>query len=160
VTSPRVLLVGVGNAWRCDDAVGLVAARRLRERPGSGRFEVHEQDGDPLALLDAWSDADAVVVIDAVCSEAAPGTLYRIDVARGPLPTALRRSSSTHALGLADAIELARVRGTLPAHVLVYGVAGSRFEPGGELSPEVEDAVERVVDAALRGAHKLASRGQ
>jgi hydrogenase maturation protease len=40
--------------------------------------------------------------------------------------------------------ELARALGRLPAHLLVYGIEGGRFDAGDELSPPVVAAVEQV----------------
>lgn len=81
----RVVVLGNGNAARGDDAAGLVAARRL------GGLE-HE--GDPVALLDAWRDADVAVVIDAVRSGDEPAAIHRFDVSETPLPARLRSSSA------------------------------------------------------------------
>ena len=53
-------------------------------------------------------------MIDGVSSGAAPGTLHRFEVADEPLPAELF-SSSTHALGVAEAVELARELDRLPA---------------------------------------------
>jgi hydrogenase maturation protease len=129
-------VIGLGNAVRGDDAAGLIAARRL------GGLE-HE--GDPLALLDLWEGAELVVVIDAVSSGADPGTLHRFDAVAGPLPARLRSSTSTHAVGLGEAIELARALGRLPARLVVYGIEGERFATGTALTPAVTAAVEAVV---------------
>jgi hydrogenase maturation protease len=129
-------VIGLGNAVRGDDAAGLIAARRL------GGLE-HE--GDPLALLDLWQGAELVVVIDAVSSGADPGTLHRFDAVAGPLPARLRSSTSTHAVGLGEAIELARALGRLPARLVVYGIEGERFATGTALTPPVTAAVEAVV---------------
>ena len=57
--------------------------------------------------------------------------------------------ASTHHLGLADAIELARALGRLPAATVVYGIEGTRFEAGDGLTPEVAAALPRVA-AAVR----------
>jgi hydrogenase maturation protease len=136
---PRVV-IGVGNAARGDDAAGLIAARRL------GGLE-HE--GDPVALLDMWRDADVAVVIDAVSSGAEPGTVHRFDATSAPLPARLRGSTSSHALGLAEAIELGRTLGRLPGRLIVYGIEGERFEAGTELTPAVAAAVEAVALEAV-----------
>jgi hydrogenase maturation protease len=156
-----VLVVGVGNHWRSDDAAGLAAARLLRERArdaGLARvLDVREQQGEPLGLLETWRDARAVIVLDAVRSGAVPGTVHRVDVGAGPVPAALRNSTSTHAVGVAEAIELARTLGTLPEHALVYGIEGARFEAGAGLSPAVRAALAGVVEAALRDAQALVS---
>lgn len=147
MSSARDLVIGIGNAARGDDAAGLIAARRL------GGLE-HE--GDPLALLDVWEGADSAVLIDAVRSGAAAGTVHRFDAAGGRLPAWSRSSTSTHAVGLAEAIELARTLGRLPARLVVYGIEGEHFEAGTGLTPAVSAAVD-VVAAAVR-SHAVCSR--
>jgi hydrogenase maturation protease len=136
------LVIGLGNAARSDDAAGLSAARRLRER---GR-DAREHEGDPTALIELWRDAGEVIVVDAVRSGAAPGTIRRVDATAAPLPASLRTSTSTHAVGLADAIELARALGRLPRQVVVYGIEGERFAAGTGLTPAVAAAVDAVVE--------------
>jgi hydrogenase maturation protease len=136
-------VIGVGNAYRGDDAAGLVVARRLRERG----VEAIEQEGEPVALIDVFAARDAVVLVDAVQSGAPPGTVHRFDVSDGPLPRELRGSTSTHAVGLGEAIELARALGRLPPRVVVYGVEGARFATGVGLSYEVEAALAPLVEA-------------
>lgn len=42
---PQVLVIGVGNAYRRDDAVGLVVARRLREKDLKGLTVIEESGG-------------------------------------------------------------------------------------------------------------------
>ena len=139
-------IFGVGAEMRGDDAAGLVAARRLQELglPAAARR--------PDDLVSDWHSTDDVVVIDAVRSGAAPGTLHRIDALRDALPPTL--SSSTHLLGLADAISLARTTGRLPRSLEVIGIEAGSFELGAGLSPDVERAVDRVVSelAAARSA--------
>ena len=82
--------------------------------------------------------ADEIVLVDAVSSGAPPGTVHSFDASAEPLPAVLFGASSTHALGLAEAVELARSLGRLPGRVLVYGVEGGTFAYGKGLSPEVE----------------------
>jgi hydrogenase maturation protease len=142
MSSASELVIGIGNAARGDDAAGLIAARRL------GGLE-HE--GDPVGLLDLWDGADCAVVIDAVSSGAAAGTVHRFDAAGAPLPAWSRSSASTHAVGLAEAIELARTLGRLPPRLVVYGIEGERFEAGTQLTPAVAAAVEAVAAAVRDG---------
>jgi hydrogenase maturation protease len=138
-----MLVLGAGNRYRHDDAAGLEAARRLRDLlPPEVR--VAEIEGDLASELETWRDHEAAVVIDAMCSGAGPGSVVRVEVGERPLPTSLSHSS-THAFGVAEAIELARALGTLPPRVVVYGIEGRRFEAGEGLSAEVERAVADVV---------------
>jgi hydrogenase maturation protease len=52
---------------------------------------------------------------------------------------------STHAFGVAEAIELARVLQQLPSRLVVYGVEGAHFDIGCDLSAAVLQAVPEVV---------------
>ena len=138
-------VVGVGNEWRSDDAAGLAVARRL----AAEGVDAIERNGEPAALVDALGSADAVVVVDAVRSGAQPGALVRWDASEEAVPLAPFRGS-THALGLAEAIELSRALGRLAPRVVVYGIEGEDFGTGERLSPAVERAVGEAV-AAVRG---------
>ena len=138
------MVIGIGNEWREDDAAGLEVARRLRRRAVAG-LTVIEEEGEPAGLIEAWAGADRVLVVDAVRSGAAPGTVHRLDPRMEPLPPALFHDS-THALGVAEALELARTLDRLPEHVGVYGIEGGRFGVGRGLSEPVAAAVERVVE--------------
>ena len=100
---------------------------------------VLEQSGEGVALMEAWGDADQVIVVDAVSSGSEPGTVHRFEATGQPLP-ALFTGHSTHAFGLAEAIELARQLDRLPDQLVVYGIEGRSFEFDHELSPEVEEA--------------------
>jgi hydrogenase maturation protease len=141
------LLIGVGNADRGDDAAGLMVARRVAAAAPGG-VTVTELSGDQLGLLDAWEGQSEVWVTDAVCSGAAPGTMYRFDAAT-PLGAPLSRRG-THALSLADVIELARALGRLPGRLVGYGIEGAAFEPGAPLSSAVDAAARAVASQILR----------
>ena len=143
----RAKVVGVGNELRGDDAAGLLVARRLRDLAGPG-VEVLEVEGEPTRLIEMWQDADAVVVVDAVRSGAPAGTVSRFDAAAAPLPVSAG-AGSTHALGLGEAIELARTLDRLPARLVVYAIEGGRFEAGAGVSAPVAAAVDRVAGAVL-----------
>ncbi len=143
-----ILLLGVGNEYRSDDAAGLLIARRLRERRLAG-VEVREHDGEAASLMDAWRGVGEVILVDAVVADAEPGEIMRLDASAQPIPRALFRCS-THAFGVAEAIELARALGELPPRLIVYGVVGTSWAPGTECSQEVLSAIatiERLVAA-------------
>ncbi len=99
-----------------------------------------EQSGEPAALIEAWRDADRVVLIDAAHGPAAPGTVHRFDANASALPVTLS-SSSSHSLGVAEAIGLSRALGSLPRRLAVYCVEAESVEPGAPLSARVEAAL-------------------
>jgi hydrogenase maturation protease len=141
------LVIGVGNEYRRDDAVGLVAARRLSET-ATETVRVLEESGEAASLIESWQGADSVILIDAVHSGASPGTIHRLDAHAGPIAREFFRFS-THAIGLAEAVELARALGRLPPRLVIYGIEGKSFEAGEGLSPEVEAAVGELVERVL-----------
>jgi hydrogenase maturation protease len=53
-------------------------------------------------------------------------------------------SGSTHDFGVAQAVEMARVLGTLPPRLVLYGIEGRCFDFGAALSPEVQQAAHEV----------------
>jgi hydrogenase maturation protease len=120
-------------------------AARLREA-GAAVLDCAE---DPTRLLDLWDGVDTVVVVDALCTGAAPGTLHRVDAGDGPLPRDVRLAS-THALGIAEALELGRALGRAPQRVVVLGVEGASFAIGDEMTPAVAGAVDGLLAAVLR----------
>ena len=138
-------MIGVGNALRGDDGAGLEIARRLQGEPG---FEVLLHEGEGWDLLQLWAGAGAVVLVDTVRSGAAPGTVVRFEAGSQPLPGPIWRRAG-HAVGVAEAIELARSLGRLPARLVVFGVEGERFETGSPVSPAVRAAIEPLL-AAVR----------
>jgi hydrogenase maturation protease len=145
---PNILVIGIGNAYRSDDAAGLIAARRVNEQ-ASEHCSVIEHSGEGAALMELWKDADPVIVIDAVRSGAAPGTVSRFDAALNPLPVSGFRDS-THAFSLAEAVELSRALKQLPRQLIVFGVEAQSFEAGTNLSPAIEFAMPSVVERVLQ----------
>jgi hydrogenase maturation protease len=142
------LVIGIGNDFRQDDGAGLAVARQLRSR-ARGRIRVMEHGGDGTSLLDAWEGAGLVVLVDAVRSGSSPGTIHHVDVrAEGLLPGPFVWSSS-HALGVADAVKLAARLNRLPPALFLYGIEGRRFGLGQGLSPEVKAAAAAVVERLL-----------
>ena len=146
--SSPILLIGVGNAYRSDDGVGLVVIRALqaKELPDTSCIE---SNGDGGALMEAWASPNKVILIDAVASGAKPGTIHRFDALTQPLPADLS-FLSTHAFGVAEALQLAHALHRLPASLVVYGIEGKNFTAGTGLSSEVENAAREVIEQITR----------
>src|SRR5512142_1763686 len=123
-----LLVVGMGNEFRSDDAVGLVVARRISARR-LPEVVVLEESGEGVALMERWKGARQAILVDAVSSGAKPGTIHRFDAHLRSIPAKFFHSS-THSFGLAEAVELARALGELPPRLVVYGIEASRFTAG------------------------------
>jgi hydrogenase maturation protease len=152
----RILVIGVGNEYRSDDAVGLAVARRLRQL-SLENVTVIEETGEGADLMESWKETDTVIIVDAASSGAKPGTIHRIDARARQIPGGLLHYS-THAFSVGEAVELARVMGQLPPHILVYGIEGERFEEGMELSGAVRESVGAVVELVLKQVRASAPR--
>jgi hydrogenase maturation protease len=157
---PLVTVIGVGNPYRCDDAVGLVVARRVGEHfDRERRVRSRELDGEPVRMVQAWEGSEHVVVVDAVRTGAAPGTRHRFTVDhlgdRSAVPTAEGLVGGGHALGVGDAVDLAMTMGTLPPSFEIWAVEGEVFEQGEGLSPVVVDACDTLIGELIDHVHRI-----
>ena len=137
------VVIGIGNPYRNDDGVGPALAERLAKLVTSD-VDVRVLDGEPTALLDAWTDAQLAIVVDAVlCEPARPGQIHRTST------TALNSNSATssHGLGVPEAVELGEVLGRLPERLIVYAVEAADVGYGTDLSPAVAAALPELLDA-------------
>ena len=144
---PLALVVGIGNRDRGDDGFGPAVAHRLMERVPS-TVRILERSGDALAMIEDWDGIPSVIVIDAMAPISKPGQVHRFDLTESPLPIGFAPSSS-HALGVAETVELARSLGRLPQCLLAYLVEGEQFETGVPLSPVIAAAVADVAERVL-----------
>jgi len=135
----RVLVIGIGNAYRGDDAAGLAVSDRIRVTAPPG-IEVLRHEGEPVSLIDTWDRARAVYLVDAVSSGGEPGSIYRFDATAQPLGAQFS-CRGTHAFGVAETIELSRALGRLPLQLIGYGIEGRSFGLGTGLSPDARRAV-------------------
>ena len=141
---PRLKVIGVGNEWRGDDAVGLLVARRLKA-DHLPEVEIAECRGTVTAVREAWNVAAGVIVVDAVVSGGSPGSIYRFNAHGAGVPVQLSRSASSHGWGVAEALALGQLFQDLPPCLIIFGIEGKNFGPGQEVSEEVEAAIPEAV---------------
>lgn len=137
-----VSVIGVGSP-RGDDRLGWVALEALKQSarlapliPQRLRLDVRDRPG--LLLLSAWQGAQSVILIDAVCSGAEPGSVLRLAGADIGAPGG---SVSTHGFGVATAVALARVLQQLPAALVLLGLEADPLSSGEGLSPSLQAAL-------------------
>ena len=147
-TAEEILVVGIGNEYRGDDAFGILVARRLRA-PAGGFCRIVEHSGEGASLLELFRDRGKVILLDAVRAGRPPGTVVRLDASKRRIPARFFQYS-THEFGLAEAVELARELEQLPRKLVIFGVAGRNFGMGDPVSEEVRKAVPRVAGEVLQ----------
>jgi hydrogenase maturation protease len=158
----RIVVIGTGNPFRGDDAAGVEFSRRFRVLAPRG-VDVVELTGEPATVMAAWTGAVAVFVVDAVDGRRTgkpekgrfeAGHIIRIEAHEHPLPVRVFRSS-THVLGVAEAIELARALGQLPPVLIVYGIVGRSFGHNQPVSTGVAKACETVCATVLEDIDRI-----
>jgi hydrogenase maturation protease len=152
----RVVVIGVGNALRGDDAAGLAVAKYVRQHAPT-TVDVRVCEEEPTRLMDALDAADVAFIVDAVSTGAPGGTVHRFDASRAAIPARELRSS-THALGIGETLELARALGRLPHRTVVFGVEGLDFSAQERLTTAVADGVARAATAVLEEVAECTSR--
>lgn len=145
----RTLVVGCGSVLSGDDAAGPELVRRLAAHrlprgvacvdAGTSGFEV---------VL--WMRGVAeVILVDACVSGSEPGAIHEF-AGESLAPPPATAGVSIHRLRWDQAIALARpLLGEASPRLTAFLVEGARFAPGDGLSPEVDRAVDRLVDLLL-----------
>lgn len=147
--SCKIVVVGVGNELRGDDAVGVIAARRLASCDLGEGVEVIEGHTGGINLLFDIEGADWVIIIDAVDFGAQPGSVEIFEADEVDIRV-IDRVASLHHVSLADVIQLAQLTGVAPRITLV-AVQPQTIAPGQGLS----DPVAKQVDAVVRSVAEL-----
>lgn len=134
VLADRPCLVGLGNYFRRDDAVGCVIADGLKQHEDPGLFSVVNVEDviESYVFSIAGMDCGSVLLLDAVEAEGEPGSvifgrLSEIEDARV--------GASTHKLALALCGKILEEQGK-PAYLL--GIVPRTIDFGQGLTPDVE----------------------
>jgi hydrogenase maturation protease len=139
----KVVVIGLGNLYMKDDALGIRAAQALKERDLGKNVSVQEHPEMDLSVIENLRGASKVIIVDAVRGGKAPGTVskYTFTPRRGDM-SAL---PGLHSLKLNDILDLASSSGILTCPVVIVGVEMKDDSLGIGLSPEVESALPEVI---------------
>jgi hydrogenase maturation protease len=145
----KILIGGIGNVLLGDDGVGPYVARLLEARyEFEDGVEIDDLGTPALDLIDRISGKDAVILIDSIDTDVAPGTvvLYRkADIMRQR--PAVRMDP--HAPALVDASLSAELFGVAPADILLVGIKAESFETGCSLTAIVSASLDDVIGIVL-----------
>ena len=162
----RVLIAGVGNVLRADDAFGVEVARRLADAPLPEGVRVVETGIGGISLVQELQDGfDALVVVDVVDRGREPGTVMLIDpevVDVHTLSWSERHElvTDSHLVTPERVLMMARALGVLPDKVLLVGCQPVDAESvGEEMSEPVARAVDVAVSEVLRHVDELTAPG-
>lgn len=162
----RILIAGVGNVLKADDAFGVEVAHRLEAMEASGGLpagvHVVETGIGGIALVQELQEGwDALIVADAVDRGRAPGTVMMIepDVIDVHALSWGERSdllSDAHLATPERVFMLAKALNVLPAKLLMVGCQPLDVEAiGTDMSEPVTAAVEIAIAEILRHVAEL-----
>jgi hydrogenase maturation protease len=154
VLPKATLVLGIGNTLLTDDGAGVHTVSYLRRSRGD-LPGVRYVDGGTLSFvfLEAIEGVEGLIVVDAAEMQAPPGAIRRFEGRE--MDRFLRGGRrSAHEIGLADILELARLRGLpLPRRALV-AIQPERLGWGADPSPRVASAIPEAAECVaqlLRG---------
>ncbi|MGC8990620.1 MAG: hydrogenase maturation protease [Verrucomicrobiia bacterium] len=155
-----IAIAGLGNLLCSDDGVGIHAVRLLKAMPIDG-VDIVEVGTAVLHAVDCLANAERILLLDAVRAGHAPGTIYCFDsvfvAERGatngsndgafaPGNNPSQGLLSVHSLSLREAFCL--LSPERQPRFTVIGVEPGSIAYGTELTPEVADALPKLVAEA------------
>lgn len=143
----KTVILGVGNVLLSDEGIGVHVANELMKMDLPPGVSVVEGGTDGFSLLNIITDADRLIVVDAVKGGAEPGSIYRFDANEiRSVPSGFK--TSVHQVGILEVIDLSGLIGKTP-RTTVIGIEPKSFEMSLELSPEVMEKVPRIIELVL-----------
>jgi hydrogenase maturation protease len=158
----KVLIAGVGNLLRADDAFGVHVARRMETMELPAGVKVVETGIAGMALVQELQDGwDALIVLDAVDLGRPPGQVILIlpdviDVNALSLDERMDLLADMHLATPERVFMLSRALGVLPSKLLMVGCQPEDAEtPGKEMSAPVTAAVDVAIREVMRHVEGL-----
>jgi hydrogenase maturation protease len=146
--SPSITVLGIGNLLLRDEGIGIHLVQRLADQVDAKTVNVIDGGTTPdiLSLVD--STVDKLIIVDAAVLGGKPGTIYRFHT--GDLDSSSSAPVSLHELGIVDSLKLMNAFGTYPKEVTILGVEPKVIDYGLELSPELEEAMPRLMELIMK----------
>jgi len=144
ISPKKIVILGVGNLLLSDEGFGVHVANELMKLDLPQGVSVVEGGTEGFKLLNIITDADRLIVIDAVKGGGDPGSIYRFDINEvQSCPSGFK--TSVHQIGILEVISLSGLIGKTP-HTTVVGVEPKSLKMGMELSPEIKAKIPRIIE--------------
>ena len=150
----HIVILGIGNILFCDEGFGVRVIEKMNdlyEFPENVRLV----DGGVLGmnLLGLMSEADHLIVIDAVRNGSPAGTLIRL--AGTEIPARVRAKNSLHQVDFLEALTLCQALDNIP-QTIILGIEPQDIDSlKTELSPLIEKQIDPMIARVLREVSAL-----
>ncbi|MFC1811592.1 HyaD/HybD family hydrogenase maturation endopeptidase [Thermodesulfobacteriota bacterium] len=154
MSAQNIVILGIGNILFCDEGFGVRVIENLIERYDFPE-NVSVVDGGVLGmnLLGVMSEADHLIVIDAVKNKGKPGSLHRLE--RKDLPERIRAKASLHEIDFLEALTMCQVLDKVPETVIL-GVEPEDIETLGiELTSTTRSKIDPMIGMILAELDRL-----
>lgn len=143
----KTLVLCLGNDLIADDAVGIAAARQLRDRV-SHLADVEESAVSGAALLEIFLNYEKAIIVDAIhTSQHPPGTILKLH----PDDLGQVAAPSPHYAGLPELIVMAEQMDlAFPKEIIIYAMEmEDSLTIGGEMTAPVRRALPQLVEQII-----------
>ncbi len=159
MATEQILVLGVGNILLTDEGVGIRVIERMQERYAFPD-NVSVLDGGVLglSLLGVISEADHLIVVDAVRNGREPGSLYRLQ--GDQVPKRILAKNSLHQVDFLETLTSCQALDRVPETVIL-GVEPLDIENLSiELTPVVQEKIDSLIHMVLKELDRLGVRYQ
>ncbi len=155
----KTLVLGLGNPILGDDGVGVRVAEKVQAvLPSDAPVDISEACVGGISLMERMVGYENVILVDALkLNEITPGVVRKLQLEELRDISITQHSASTHDTNLVTAYDAGkRMSLPLPNDVTVIGIeADVTLDFGEQLSPVVEQAVPRAVEAVMAELRRI-----
>ncbi len=149
IAMKRILVYGIGNPYRCDDAAGIRVAEQLAKETNKDNIDIKWGSIDGVAILDEIVGYDHVIFIDSMKTDKGkPGEIYKIN------PGSFRNthSFSSHGINFIAALHFGKKFDLkMPKEVDIYAIEIEDNETYSETcTHKVKAAIPRLVKTIVK----------
>ena len=152
--SQHVVILGVGCILCSDEGFGVRVIEKLQEL-----YEFPDNvsivDGGVLgiSLLGVISEADQLIVVDAIRNKGEIGSLYRLE--GDAIPQRIRAKNSLHQIDFLEALTLCQALDKVPETVML-GVEPEDIDTVGiDLTPKIQTKIDPAINMVLSELDRL-----
>jgi hydrogenase maturation protease len=145
----KILIYGIGNPYRCDDAAGIIIAEELRKRISMPNITIRSGSIDGLSMLEEIVGFDKVVFIDSIKTKnGKPGDIYKINLNQSETNPPI---APTHGIDFVRAIKMGKKFDCkIPEKIVIFAIEiedNTSFSQ--ECTNEVKTSIPEVVEKIL-----------
>lgn len=153
IKDSQLKVIAVGNDLYGDDGVGNAVLNALKQIPEMKDVELIDGATDALGLIDHFSGANHVIIVDAAQMGEEPGTVKVFSKEEVKLKIKMDHLS-VHGISLAETFDIAQVIDSLPEKITIIGIEPKNIGISQNLSDVVTQSIPEVVSNIINLTHK------